>query len=284
MPSVRKSLLLLTLGATAFSLAACGGRARQELAYVEKPVEQLYREATRSLDRGVWDQAALEFNEVQRQHPFSVWAQRSMLMASYAQYRSRDYAEAITSSEGYLALHPGGDGAAYAYYLIGICHFEQILDVGREQSRSELALASLSEVVRRYPQSEYARDASLKVDMVRDQLAGKEMEIGRFYLREKNHLAAINRFRRVVEEYQTTSHTPEALHRLVEAYISIGLLGEAQAAAAVLGYNYPGNQWYQDSYKLLTSRDIPLIDVSNGAYPINRAHSKNAGGAQEPES
>ena len=275
MSSVRNSLVLLTIGATALSLAACGGRARQELAYIEKPVEQLYREATRSLDRGVWDQAALEFNEVQRQHPFSVWAQRSMLMAAYAQYRSRDYVEAVVSAEGYLALHPGGDGAAYAHYLIGISHFEQILDVGREQSRSELALAALSEVVRRYPESEYARDASLKVDMVRDQLAGKEMEIGRFYLREKNHLAAVNRFRRVVEEFQTTSHAPEALHRLVETYVSIGLVGEAQVAAAVLGYNYPGSRWYEDSYNLLTKNNIPLIDASDGRYPINRAHSKS---------
>ncbi len=232
---------------------------------MEKPVEQIYTEATRSLDKKLWDQAALQFQEVQRQHPFSEWAQRSMLMAAYAQYRSKDYAEAVASSESYLALHPGGEGAAYAYYLIGISHFDQILDVGREQSRSELALAALSEVVRRYPTSEYARDASLKVDMVRDQLAGKEMEIGRFYLRRSNYLAAINRFKRVVDEFQTTTHAPEAMHRLVEAYISIGLYGEAQSIAAVLGYNYPGSKWYQDSYRLMTSRDIPIMEYARNA-------------------
>lgn len=264
--SIRRSVLLLALGASVAGLSACSGSgSRQEaLAYVEKPVEQLYSEAMRSLDRGLWDQAALEFNEVQRQHPFSEWAQRSMLMAAYAHYRSKDYAESVSSAESYLALHPGGEGAAYAYYLIGVSHFDQIMDVGREQSRSELALGALSEVVRRYPASEYARDASLKVDMVRDQLAGKEMEIGRFYLKRANHLAAINRFKRVVEEYQTTTHTPEALHRLVEAYVSIGLYGEARAAAAVLGYNYPGSKWYEESYRLLSSRNIPTPASSQG--------------------
>ena len=259
--SIRRSISLLALGATVFSTAACGSSGRQEsLAYIEKPVEQLYLEGMRSLDRKLWDQAALEFNEVQRQHPFSEWAQRSMLMSAYAQYRSKNYVEAVSSAESYLALHPGGDGAAYAHYLIGVSHFDQILDVGREQSRSELALRALSEVVRRYPSSEYARDASLKVDMVRDQLAGKEMDIGRFYLKRSNHLAAINRFKRVIDEYQTTTHTPEALHRLVEAYVSIGLYGEAQATASVLGYNYPGSDWYEDSYRLIQSIEIPSLE------------------------
>ena len=259
MASVRSSMFLLSLGAVALSLSACNGNSRQEaLAYVEKPVEQLYLEASKSLEKKQWDRAALEFNEVQRQHPFSEWARRSMLMASYAQYRSKNYEEAVASAEQYLALHPGGDGAAYAHYLVGISHFDQILDVGREQSRSELALGALSEVVRRFPSSEYARDASLKIDMVRDQLAGKEMEVGRFYLKTSEHLAAINRFRRVVQDFQTTTHTPEALHRLVEAYVSIGLLGQAKETAAVLGYNYPGSEWYEDSYALLTSRGIEL--------------------------
>ncbi len=251
-----KSAVLAALGA-AVLVAGCNGSARREaLAYVEKPVETLYTDAARSLDKGMWDQAALQFNEVQRQHPFSEWAQRSMLMSAYAQYRSNNYAEAVGSAQSYLALHPGGQGAAYAYYLIGICHFEQILDVGREQSRSELALAALNEVVRRFPASEYSRDATLKIDMVRDQLAGKEMDVGRYYLRSEEHLAAINRFRHVVDEYQTTSHTPEAMHRLVEAYVSVGLMGEAQKMAAVLGYNYPGTKWYQDSYRLLNARGL----------------------------
>ena len=257
MSSVRKSALLLSVGVSLIALSACQGSARREnLAYVDKPVEQLYNEAARSLDRRLWDQAALQFNEVQRQHPYSEWAQRSMLMASYARYRDGSYADAVSGAEGYIALYPGGEGAAYAYYLIGISHFEQIIDVGREQGRSELALVALNEVVRRFPTSEYARDAELKVDMVRDQLAGKEMSIGRYYLRNAEYLAAINRFKRVIDEYETTTHTPEALHRLVEAYLSVGLEGQALAAASVLGYNYPGSDWYADSYALMTDRGL----------------------------
>jgi outer membrane protein assembly factor BamD len=181
-----------------------------------------------------------------------------MLMAAYAHYRSRDYDEAIGSAQEFIALHPGADGAAYAYYLVAISHFDQIIDVGREQARSELALAALNEVTRRFPQSDYARDAELKIDMVRDQLAGKEMSIGRYYLKRDEHLAAINRFRRVIEEYDTTTHAPEALHRLVEAYLAIGLVSQAQAAAAVLGHNYPGSDWYADSYALMTRQGVAM--------------------------
>jgi outer membrane protein assembly factor BamD len=181
-----------------------------------------------------------------------------MLMASYARYRSRDYEEAISSAQEYITLHPGGDGAPYAYYLVAVCHFDQIIDVGREQARSELALAALNEVTARFPDSEYARDAELKTDMVRDQLAGKEMEIGRYYLKRSEHLAAINRFKKVIQTYDTTSHAPEALHRLVESYLSIGLVGQAQAAAAVLGHNYPGSPWYQDSYALMQGQGVEL--------------------------
>ncbi len=250
--------LMLAAGA-ALAAAACAGTSRQEeLAYIERPVEIIYEEATRSLDRNNWDIAAAQFDEVQRQHPYSPWAQRSILMAAYARYRSRDYDEAIESAQEYISLHPGGDGAPYAYYLIAVSHFDQIIDVGREQARSELALAALNEVTARFPESEYARDAELKQDMVRDQLAGKEMEIGRYYLRRSEHLAAINRFKKVVQTYDTTSHAPEALHRLVEAYLSIGLVGQAQAAAAVLGHNYPGSDWYQDSYALMQGQGVQL--------------------------
>lgn len=265
MSRVRKSALLLSFGVSLAVLSACQGAARREsLAYVDKPVEQLYNEAARSLDKRLWDQAALQFNEVQRQHPYSEWAQRSMLMASYAHYRDNSYADAISSAESYIALYPGGEGAAYAYYLIGVSHFEQIIDVGREQGRSELALVALNEVVRRFPTSEYARDAELKVDMVRDQLAGKEMSIGRYYLRNAEYLAAINRFKRVIDEYETTTHAPEALHRLVEAYLSVGLEGQALAAASVLGYNYPGSDWYADSYALMTDRGLKPETAPDG--------------------
>ncbi|MBI1340300.1 outer membrane protein assembly factor BamD [bacterium] len=248
-------LLLLSTGMLAIS--ACASSARQEeLAYVERPVEVLYNEATGALDRRLWDEAALRFAEVQRQHPYSIWAQRSLLMTAYAHYKSSNFDECISSAQEYIALHPGAEGAPYAYYLIGVSNFDQIIDVGREQARSELALAALNEVVRRFPQSEYAKDAELKLDMVRDQLAGKEMEIGRFYLRRNEQLAAVNRFRNVIEKYDTTTHTPEALHRLVEAYLTIGLTGQAQAAGAVLGYNYPDSVWYRDTYALLTSQGV----------------------------
>jgi outer membrane protein assembly factor BamD len=248
----RKNWLLLAAGASTLALSSCAGRDKAEqLAYVEKPVEQLYNEAAASLDKGLWDRAALQFQEVQRQHPYSEWAQRAMLMSAYTQYRSKSYEEAIASAQNYIQLFPAGDGSAYAYYLIGLTHFDQITDVGRDQGRTELALAALQEVVRRFPTSEYSRDSELKIDMVRDQLAGKEMAVGRYYLRASEHLAAINRFKRVIDEFDTTTHTPEALHRMVEAYLSIGLVGEAKAAAAVLGHNYPDSEWYEDSYKLM---------------------------------
>jgi outer membrane protein assembly factor BamD len=255
-PALKASL---ALGIALMTVSACASNSRQEdLAYIERPVETIYNEATRSLERSLWDRAALQFDEVQRQHPYSPWAQRAMLMSAYARYRSRDFDEAVSSAEEYIALHPGGDGAPYAYYLIAISHFDQIIDVGRDQARSHLALASLNEVIARYPQSDYARDAELKLDMVRDQLAGKEMEIGRYYLNRSEHLAAINRFKKVITDYQTTSHAPEAMHRLVEAYLSIGLTGQAQQTAAVLGFNYPGSDWYSDSYALMQGQGVTL--------------------------
>lgn len=260
----------LVAGVALLELAACAGNTRQQdLAYVEKPVETLYNEATHSLDRRSWDLAAAQFDEVQRQHPYSPWAQRAMLMAAYARYKSRDYDKAVKSAQDYISLHPGGDGASYAYYLVAICQFDQIIDVGRDQARSDLALAALKEVTSRFPESDYARDAELKTDMVRDQLAGKEMEIGRYYLMRGEHLAAINRFKKVVTDYQTTTHTPEALHRLVEAYISIGLTGQAQEAAAVLGANYPGTDWYADAYALMQGQGVKLPEPPNAKAGFN---------------
>lgn len=260
----------LAAGIALIAATACAGNSRrEELAYIERPVETIYNEAVQSLDRNRWDLAAAQFDEVQRQHPYSVWAQRAILMSSYAHYRSRDYDDAVKSAQEYVSLHPGGDGAPYAYYLIAVCHFDQIIDVGREQARSELALAALNEVTARFPESEYARDAALKTDMVKDQLAGKEMEIGRYYLRRSEHLAAINRFKKVVREYDTTSHAPEALHRLVEAYLTIGLTGQAQAAAAVLGHNYPGSVWYQDSYALMQGQGVDLPERPNSQAGFN---------------
>ena len=246
----------------AAGLAACGGnRARREVQFQEEPVATLYLHATDYMDQHRWTEALAAFQEVERQHPYSSWATRAMLMEAYAHYQENKYDDAIDDAQRFLSLHPGNESAPYAYYLISICHFERILDVGRDQATTEHALTALQDVVRRYPESPYARDARLKIDMVYDQLAGKEMEIGRFYERRDMHLAAINRFRNVVENehYQRTSHVPEALHRLVECYLAEGMTEEAQRMAAVLGHNFPGNEWYQRSYALMTSHGVQQI-------------------------
>ncbi|MCH7932009.1 MAG: outer membrane protein assembly factor BamD, partial [Proteobacteria bacterium] len=196
------------------------------------------------------------FDEVERQHPYSVWATKAQIMAAYAHYQANAYDDAVLAAKRFIDLHPGHRDVAYAYYLIAISYYEQISDVGRDQKMTELAFERLDEVIRRFPDTAYARDAKLKLDLARDHLAGKEMEVGRFYLRRGEYIAAINRFQIVVEKYQTTTHVPEALHRLTEAYLALGVTDEAQATAAVLGYNYPGNEWYQDSYVLLTGVDL----------------------------
>lgn len=252
----------LTVALLAAGLTACGGgKAAEKLQYQEQPVEQLYNNAADLLDQRRWTEAATAFEEVERQHPYSSWARRSMLMTAYAKYQSNAYDEAMESARRFVALHPGNEGAPYAYYLIAICQFEQIMDVGRDQRTTEESLAALQEVVRRYPQSDYARDSRLKIDMTYDQLAGKEMEIGRFYLKREQHLAAINRFKTVVDNpnYQKTTHVPEALHRLVEGYLSVGMTEEAQRMAAILGYNYPGDPWYQRTYALMGGRGVAQV-------------------------
>ena len=250
-------LAFLATTASAMALTACqNSNRRAELAYVERPVEQLYARATDEMDARDYDTAILLFNEVERQHPYSEWARRSSLMSAFASYESRAYDEAIGTAQRYLSLNPAGQGASYAYYLIAVSYFDQIMDVGRDQKTTELARDALQDVVRRYPETDYARDATIKLDMVQDQLAGKEMEIGRWYLRRNQHLSAINRFRTVVSQYDTTSHTPEALHRLVEVYLATGLRQEALAAGAVLGYNYPESIWYRYSYRLLSGQGL----------------------------
>jgi len=228
----------------------------------EDPVEVLYNNALDRLLDGDAISAAELFDDVERQHPYSVWATRAQLMAAYSHYRTNRYEDAILAAQRFLQLHPGNRDAPYANYLIAISYYEQITDVGRDQQMTERALRSLSEVIARYPESEYARDARLKVDLTRDHLAGKEMEVGRYYMKSLKCVAAIKRFRVVVDQYQTTSHAPEALHRLTECYLSLGVIGEAQTAAAVLGYNYPGSKWYQDSYRLLKGEGLEPIEDS----------------------
>ena len=232
------------------------GCATDEEAYVERPVEELYNEALDKLQDDDFAGAAAGFDEVERQHPYSVWATRAQLMAAFTYYQGDLYDEAIAAASRFVELHPGHRDAPYGYYLIAMSYYERISDVDRDQMMTALALRSLDEVVRRFPDSDYARDARLKLDLTRDHLAGKEMTVGRFYLRRQYYLAAIGRFRKVVERYQTTSHAAEALHRLTEAYLAIGVPAEAQTAAAVLGHNYPGSQWYEFSYALLVDADL----------------------------
>ncbi|MCC5995241.1 MAG: outer membrane protein assembly factor BamD [Oceanicaulis sp.] len=255
---MKLALRLIALAAAALVLTSCAGRERNQLAYVERPVEQLYNEGFRQLERRNFDRAAAFFDEVERQHPFSEWARRSILMAAYSHYRANRYEQAIGNARRFIALHPGSSSAPYAYYLIAISHYERIMDVGRDQSTTQNALDALEQVVRRYPDSPYARDARVKIDMTRDHLAGKEMAVGRWYLRNGFYLAASNRFQNVIRDYQTTSHTPEALHRLVEVYVALGVDDEARMVAAVLGHNFPGSPWYADSFRLMTSRGIDL--------------------------
>jgi outer membrane protein assembly factor BamD len=239
--------------ALALSLAAC---AADKDTYVEKPVETLYNTAMNQLEDEDYTKAAKSFDEVDRQHPYSSWATKAQLMSAYALYQAGKYDESITAADRFISLHPGSRDIAYAYYMKALDYYVQIADVARDQKTTLQAMQSLQEVVRRFPDTKYGRDARLKIDLARDHLAGKEMEIGRYYERQGYYLAAINRFRRVVDDYQTTTHVPEALHRLTECYTALGLTEEAERVASVLGYNYPGSDWYGDSYALLKT-DAP---------------------------
>lgn len=254
---VARSLLKPVLAAAAVSAlvltAGCAGRGGgpRDTAYVARDVETLYTAAKDRLDRGDTKVAAALFDEVERQHPYSPWARRAQLMSSFSYYVAKDYTKSIQAAQRFLSIHPGNRDAPYAYYLIGLCYYEQISDVSRDQKVTKQALEAMTEVTRRYPNTRYATDARLKLDLLNDHLAGKEMDIGRFYERSGRWLAAQLRFRNVIEKYQTTSHTPEALYRMVETNLSLGIPEEAQKYAAVLGRNYPGSDWYQKAYSLM---------------------------------
>ena len=238
--------------ATIAMLSACAGSSEgKDVAYVARDVESLYAEAQNRLDRGNTLQAAALFDEVERQHPYSPWARRAQLMSAFSYYIARDYNKAIQNAQRFLSIHPGNKDAPYAYYLIALSYYEQISDVNRDQKITEQAQTALREVNRRFPQTEYASDARLKLDLVADHLAGKEMEIGRHYERMGLWLAADMRFRNVVEKFDTTSHTPEALFRLCESSLALGIPQEAVKYAAVLGANYPGSEWYERAFKLV---------------------------------
>lgn len=248
-------LTLFLLVSLSLSLGGCG-TGSDEPEYRERPVEQLYDEGIALLEAGEYEDAADAFDEVERQHPYSAWATKAQLMAAYSHYEDNAYDDAIVALERFIQLHPGNRDIAYAYYLKGISYYEQIADVQRDQAITEQAMAALREVVNRFPNTKYARDARFKIDLARDHMGGKEMSVGRFYLREKHYLAALNRFKRVIETFQQTTHVPEALYRVVEINMILGLEPEARKVAAVLGYNYPGSEWYVDAYQLITGEQI----------------------------
>ncbi len=218
--------------------------------------EQIYERGEYEVNRRRFADGAEYFSEIERLYPYSEWAERALIMTAFAQHSAKNYEDSRAAAQRYLDFYPTGEDAAYAQYLLALSYYDQIDEVGRDQGLTFQALQALRQVIERYPDSEYARSAILKFDLAFDHLASKEMEVGRYYLKRKFYPASINRFRIVVEEFQTTSQTPEALYRLMEAYLALGLTDEAQTAAAILGYNFRGTQWYKDAYDVLTGAGL----------------------------
>jgi outer membrane protein assembly factor BamD len=275
----RQLRLVAGLVILAAPLAGCGTGAlwdkfmAKDETFVDEPADKLYNEGLYMLNEKHDVRTAVKkFEEVDRQHPYSDWARKSLLMSAYASYESGNYDECISSANRYISLHPGSPDAAYAQYLIAMSNFDQIPDVTRDQGRTEKAIAALEEVIRKYPTSEYSNSAKKKIEIARDQLAGREMNVGRYYMERRDYTAAINRFKVVVTRYQTTRHVEEALARLTEAYMAIGIVGEAQTAAAVLGHNFPDSRWYKDAYNLVKSGGVEPSE-NQGSY-ISRAFRK----------
>lgn len=253
--------------------SACSIFGQQENLAPDIPADRLYNEGVFLLnEKKSMAQAAQKFEEVDRQHPYSEWARKALLMSAYANYEAKKYDDSIAAAKRYISLHPGSPDAAYAYYLVAVSNFEQISDVSRDQSRTEKAIASLEEVIRKFPDTEYAAQARQKIDVARDNLAAKEMAIARYYQGKKNFIGAINRFKVVVTQYQTTRHVEEALMRLTECYMALGIVNEAQAAAAVLGHNFPDSPWYKDAYAIMRSNGLEPAD--NAGSWITRAFKR----------
>lgn len=264
------------------TLAACGGDRNtgrvggsffnpQEIPLETYSAEQIFERGEYELSRNQADEAAFYFSEIERLYPYSDWARRALIMQAFAYHSDKDYPNSRSSAQRFIDFYPDDDDAAYAQYLLALSYYDQIDEVGRDQGLTFQALQSLRDVIEIYPDSEYARSSILKFDLAFDHLAGKEMEIGRYYLRRDHYTAAINRFRVVVEQFQTTTHTPEALHRLVEAYLSLGLNTEAQTAGAILGHNYQSSEWYEDSFKLLMGKGLkPAFYKNNWLAAIYR--------------
>lgn len=251
----------LAIAIAALGLGGCASSGTSDvealaLAAQTEPPDVLYNQGLANLEGGRLGEAAKKFEAIDRQHPYSEWARKALVMSAFASYRSGEYEAAISSAKRYLSLYPGSEEAAYAQYIIGLAYYKQIPDVTRDQKEAARAAAAMREVMEKYPDSEYADDARNKVRIARDQLAGKEMQVGRYYLERREYVAAINRFKNVVDVYPESRQVEEALARLTEAYYAMGLTGEAQAAASVLGQNYPDSPWYRDSYQLLQSKGL----------------------------
>ncbi len=263
----KAAVLVLTL-----ALAGCSGNdgglfgagaANRDENLEVYTAEQIFERGEYELSRQRANDAAWYFSEIERLYPYSDWARRALIMQAFSYHTDKDYPNSRSAAQRFIDFYPTDEDAAYAQYLLALSYYDQIDEVGRDQGLTFQALQALRAVIERYPDSEYANSAILKFDLAFDHLAGKEMEIGRYYLRRGHFAAAVSRFRVVVEDFQTTSHTPEALHRLVEAYLSLGLVNEAQTAGAILGYNYQSTEWYDESYKLLTSQGLELKDRGN---------------------
>jgi outer membrane protein assembly factor BamD len=254
--SLRAALLVT---ASMLMLTGCESteETAEKLAEKNETIEALYNKAFDTFNRKAYKIAIEEFEEVERQHPYSEWAARAQVMAAYSAYRAGQFDDAVVILDRFVKLHPTHASAPYAYYLMGLSYYTQISDIGRDQKMTEKARSALRDVVERFPETDYARDAKLKLDLTDDHLAGKEMEIGRYYLKRQDYSAAVNRFKFVIDNYQTTSHTAEALHRMVECYLRLGVVGEAKKYAAVLGYNYPGSDWYKFSYEMMQGNLSP---------------------------
>ena len=272
---LRRLFLILALMALVVPVGGCGTFnwfGKEELG-PDEPAEKLYNEGVFLLNsRADFKDAAKKFEEVERQHPYSEWARKALLMVAYSRYEAKDYEDAISAARRYVTLHPGSPDAAYAQYLIGSALYEQIPDITRDQTRSEKALQAFDEVVRKYPDTEYANAAKRKTEMARDQVAGKEMLVGRYYMERRDFIAAINRFKIVVTRYQTTRHVEEALMRLTEAYMALGIVNEAQTAAAVLGHNFPDSRWYAEAYRVVKGGGLEPTE-NKGSW-ISRAFKR----------
>lgn len=254
---MKKHLVLLALATTA--LAACASKPEGDLT---GSVGKLYNDGMDYLQAGRYPQAVHAFEELDRQYPYSQWATKAQLNTSYAQFLDKNYEEAVVAAERFIRLHPGHKDVPYGLYLIGLSHYGRMSDVNRDQSETANALAAFEELVQRYPDSQYARDAKLKITLCKDHLAGKEMAVARYYQNQNQFLAAINRYKTVVSTYETSSHAPEALYRITESYLALGVNDEATRSAAILGYNYPGSDWYKKAYALLEGKNLAPVGQS----------------------